>query len=75
VAPKAGLSPIDQLPESDDIMLAIVYEVSAASRETPSSRPEAATRLRDASGNNHLDVVGMYSVGDITKLKSIGFRH
>ena len=70
----AGLSPINTPPATDDALLVVAYEAPEAGGGTPSSRPEGATRLREASQGRELRVVGTYAASDPSRLSLAGFR-
>ncbi len=74
LAGSAGLSAIEKLPQTDDALLVVVYEAPQTSSGTPSSRPEGATRLREASRDRELRVVGVFAVSDPSQLSAVGFR-
>lgn len=74
IARTAGLSPTDGIPETDDALLVLVYEEPATGAGTPSSRPEGATRLREAARSGGLRMLGTFAISDPARLSVAGFR-
>lgn len=74
VSRSAGLSPLEALPQTDDALLVVAYEAPHAPGALPSSRPEGATFLREASKGGELRVMGTFSVRDTSQLSAAGFR-
>ena len=70
----AGLTETVGIPDTDDALLVFVYEAPGTGAGTPSSRPEGATRLREAARAGVLRIHGAFSIGDPAKLSAAGFR-
>jgi hypothetical protein len=74
LARTAALSSVTGPSESDDALLVMVYEAPTTDGDVPSSRPEGATRLRDAARAGELRLIGTFAVSDPTNLSAAGFR-
>lgn len=70
----AGLSEASSVPDTDDALLVALYEAPGTSAGTPSSRPEGATRLREAARAGELRMLGMFAISDPACLSAAGFR-
>jgi hypothetical protein len=68
------LTRIDTVPDTDDALVVVAYETARPPSGIPSSRPEGATRLRDAAREHDLRFVGMFSVEDPSLMTNAGFR-
>lgn len=69
-----GLSPIEHLPETDNTLVMVTYEMSLTDGTPPTSRPEGADRLRAASKTNALRLVGSFVLDEPSRLSAAGFR-
>lgn len=68
-----GASPLRSLPDGNDDLVLAVYEAPPAGGGVPSSRPEGASRLRDAAAARELRSLGLFSVNR-SELTAVGFK-
>ncbi len=70
----AGLAPISEIPDTDDALMVLLFDAVNTTAETPSSRPEGATYLREAARSRNLRMRGMFATSDSCRLIDFGFR-
>jgi len=64
VASSAELEPVESVPESNDALLLVLLEVAANGTARPTSRPEAASKLRAAADRGQATVRATFLVRD-----------
>lgn len=68
------LSATTAIPESDGVMVVVVYEVRGTTEGAPSSRPEGAFLLRTAARSGDLRVIGTFVSSGPAQLSAAGFQ-
>jgi len=70
----ANLTEISAIPDTDDVLIILAYDVPGTSGGPPTSRTELAMKLRDAARRGELRTVGIFTTSDQHSLNATGFR-
>ncbi len=71
---KANFLATNEIPNTDDVLLVIVYETTMIGAGTPSSRPEGSMHLREADRLGKLKKNNMFLINDQKSLNLAGFK-